>query len=1583
MPPNDSTFRRFEVVGTTPHRHEREGIEWLRAALPQYDPFGGYALFTFQTDDNRRYEVDAIVLTSHCLFMVELKAWTGKLVQGDVRHLVTWSEQRGREVVDHPLPLLEVKAKSFMDRVRRVARQSQLGQGVADAMQALWCEPLVWLTHAEATSLHREDAALSHVLVGRGALGDALRQARFPGAAESLKTRQTTSATFKALRKVLGHPTFGLNPIDKPTTVLDGRITLTSLLEEGEAYQDHRGEPVGVGPTRRVRSYMLPKSDRSYAPKLERRVEREAKVLMRLGDHPDVLAFEAFDPRGPLGPALVFRSFEGKALDAFVKEQRDAEGRSTLSLDDKLTILRRVADALAFCHRNEVKHGALSPEAVLVHRKGHSGALEVKLTRFALAAAADPESEGTRLFTRLAGATANLYEAPEIALGASATVESDFFSLGALAYFLLAEQRPAETAVELAQRLLRDQALTISSVRDDLFPPGVRVDLDRVLFEATFIDPSERMRSIGSPLELIERLEEALTTPEAAPVEPPGLDVAAEEIDPLDAVRGTILTGGIEVLSVLGSGATARVLKVRVGDDELALKVPLSESHDDRVRREGEVLARLHRQSGIDRVAHWIETRNLAGRTCLLVQFAGDRTLADEIRLEGSISLDYARRWGDDLLTAVRGLEGAGIQHRDIKPANIGLTAGTEKKRKGLLLFDFSLSDRPAEDIAVGTPAYKDPALIARGRWDDAADRWSAAMTLYEMFTGVRPAPIPGATAGTVAVRVEADRIDADVRDGLKRFFQKAFQWSKEDRYATAEEMREAFSEALRRVPSHEADRAEEPKLTATDLVGLGPEAKVGELTLSTRQRNALDRMGIYTLHELSELPTNRLSAVRGVGAKTARSLVHLAEVVRKHLSISATEQPVPFLRGFSGARLPLTAQVESGSLSGPLVSRLRAAGLEDSVALASAPERQVKNLVGRAKKDGATESPKHLMQWLESLVDAERAPSTLSAAVALLAPRPSGRSSPSSRRLRHYLGLEPLEGFPRHGSATELAKACGVTRALISIELIRARERWTGKKEGMLLPNAGDTQAPRERIVLERALGAVLAALGTAAGVLPISRAAAAVVEVLPPEPDLSAESAREAAEAIVRALTEVSLEDLGRETESRLFLRRHKQRGDVLVATDKTGFLMCDLLGRIVDRAVDQEEVLSEAAVCERLREALNGATELDPARALVVSKLPDRTLVTLSTATAERARLSARGELYAEGLSAKRAILLTAPALTTEMSPEELRRRVIARYPACEPLPENPAALAELTASVRMQLDATGNFVPRDRTLGLGGTECGSGSVGSSNQPGSAAPSTRGADAVATAPKAAPRVPPLLPRERAATDAVGASALKAFDDDLDGVIQDAGFRVLLWRGHRAAAHRTAGRGAPNDLPLAEALAKRASADLIPLDRRLVTVAELVADEKKLRGGLAPAVDADAAGPSDPSWVRLVDLMKLASERVFANLIEGPRPRVLVHLGLHARYGLLGEIDALAERHRRGKMAAATLVVLPVLQGEHVSVEVATDVASRVGAMAGTRLVPLHGVLPFEIVEVPAAWAEAHVSKRGSSSPPLVATR
>lgn len=59
----------------------------------------------------------------------------------------------------------------------------------------------------------------------------------------------------------------------------------------------------------------------------------------------------------------------------------------------------------------------------------------------------------------------------------------------------------------------------------------------------------------------------------------------------------------------------------------------------------------------------------------------------------------------------------------------------------------------------------------------------------------------------------------------------------------------------------------------------------------------------------------------------------------------------------------------------------------------------------------------------------------------------------------------------------------------------------------------------------------------------------------------------------------------------------------------------------------------------------------------------------------------------------------------------------------------------------------------------------------------------------------------------------------------------------------------------------------------------------------------------------------------------------------------------------------------------------GEVAEVEVAADVAPRVGASAGTTLLPVPGVLPHEILEVPAAWLDRHAQRRRQSTPYLPA--
>jgi serine/threonine protein kinase len=170
---------------------------------------------------------------------------------------------------------------------------------------------------------------------------------------------------------------------------------------------------------------------------------------------------------------------------------------------------------------------------------------------------------------------------------------------------------------------------------------------------------------------------------------------------------------------------------------EVVYKVSLGGDADRRLADEYRIL------SGLDHpaVVRCYGVIELAGRRVLVEALAGRLSLSDELRRNGTPGIEFLHRWGYDLLDALRYLEREGRSHRDIKPENLGITEIGTNREQHLVLFDFSLAAIPATDVRAGTPPYLEPFLADRTppRWDLAAERYAAAVTLYEMATGETP----------------------------------------------------------------------------------------------------------------------------------------------------------------------------------------------------------------------------------------------------------------------------------------------------------------------------------------------------------------------------------------------------------------------------------------------------------------------------------------------------------------------------------------------------------------------------------------------------------------------------------------------------------------------------------------------------------------------------------------------------------------------------------------------------------------------------------------------------------------------------
>ncbi len=109
-----------------------------------------------------------------------------------------------------------------------------------------------------------------------------------------------------------------------------------------------------------------------------------------------------------------------------------------------------------------------------------------------------------------------------------------------------------------------------------------------------------------------------------------------------------------------------------------------------------------------------------------------------------------------------------GIAHRDIKPDNLGVAERGVNDELHLVLFDFSLTRESPEEIRSGTPPYREPFLTQRPKpaWDVAAERYAAAVTLYEMATGTLPCFGDGQSDPAVIddeATVEVDLLDPAV----------------------------------------------------------------------------------------------------------------------------------------------------------------------------------------------------------------------------------------------------------------------------------------------------------------------------------------------------------------------------------------------------------------------------------------------------------------------------------------------------------------------------------------------------------------------------------------------------------------------------------------------------------------------------------------------------------------------------------------------------------------------------------------------------------------------------------------------------
>ncbi|QGJ70863.1 BREX system serine/threonine kinase PglW [Planctomycetales bacterium 10988] len=863
---------RWNIITPSQYEWERRGLDFIRAGLPNHDPYRAWANFEFQTPDGAIYEVDLLVLTKQGFWLVEIKSWPGR-VRGDAG---TWTRtHEGRTVSeDNPVMLANRKAKALVSLLK--------SQQAVKKVRVPWLDALVFLS-ADELQCDLSGPARNRVLLQdrpveesrpeRKGILAALLNREGPGIDPDCRSL-IDSKVAKALSRAVEQS--GIRPSQRSRRV--GDYVLGKLLADGPGYQDRLAKHASFDDVHcRVRQYTVAQaSSEEDRQRLKRAAAREFQIIQSL-NHPNILPVLDYKEH-ELGPALLFRYLDPEAsqFDHYL-----ATNCHKLTTEQRLDMLRQIADAIRYAHRKRVTHRALGPQSILVtDAESKSPTLQVYNWQVGVRDTSTSSGRVTNV-EDLVEAQSFVYMSPEaISDQRKVTEASDVFSLGAIGYHLFASRPPAGSPSELAKTLRENKGLSLSAVID-----GVGPKLEEMIQWCTHPDVNTRVGSVEDFLSLLDDVEDELTAPEEAFVP-----------DPLQAKRGDRLEGGYVVEKELGQGATAKALLVTKEDQQFVLKVALTEDDNTRLHDEAEALRSIHSEF-IVAIHDEIE---MAGHTVLVLQKAGDETLAGLLRKEGVPSFDLLSRYGDDLLSALASLERHGVAHRDIKPDNIGIRSLT-KQRNQLILFDFSLTGAPLDNIRVGTPGYIDPFLANRKpqRWDLAAERYSAGVTLYEMSAGLGVLPQWGDDKSDPSVTdcelvIDAEKFDSSVREGLTEFFHSALHRDPKKRFDNAKEMAWAWEQVFREAEQRKVrtPTGEEVDLSVTlDQVDL--KTPIAALGLSTRARNALERANILTVRDLLLYPVFELHLMRGVGNQTRQEIIRfVAELRDRFPDIEAVRPP-------------------------------------------------------------------------------------------------------------------------------------------------------------------------------------------------------------------------------------------------------------------------------------------------------------------------------------------------------------------------------------------------------------------------------------------------------------------------------------------------------------------------------------------------------------------------------------------------------------------------------------------------------------------------------------------------------------------
>jgi tetratricopeptide (TPR) repeat protein len=276
------------------------------------------------------------------------------------------------------------------------------------------------------------------------------------------------------------------SPSPMPTSFANGRYHVKKFLGEGGKKKVYLAHDKVLD---RDVAFALIKTEK-LDDVTRARVSREAQVMGRLGDHPNIMAIHDMgDEKGQ--PYIVLPIMAGGDVGSLIEKAPDHR----LPVEEAVGIAKAVCRGLEYAHAKGIIHRDIKPGNIWL-----SGDGTPKVGDFGLALAI----EMSRLTNEGMMVGTYYYMPPEQAMGGEITPKADLYSLGAMLYEMVTGRPPftGDDMVTVIGQHLNTPPVSPSWYRSDL-PPALATLIMRLLEK----DPNKRPASATEVLEALEAIE--------------------------------------------------------------------------------------------------------------------------------------------------------------------------------------------------------------------------------------------------------------------------------------------------------------------------------------------------------------------------------------------------------------------------------------------------------------------------------------------------------------------------------------------------------------------------------------------------------------------------------------------------------------------------------------------------------------------------------------------------------------------------------------------------------------------------------------------------------------------------------------------------------------------------------------------------------------------------------------------------------------------------------------------------------------------------------------------------------------------